>query len=94
MILYLHDQTCVAIGAKEVLNVRKEKGTVSYDKLWKLLIDRKMKKKDLREVTSLSPAVIAKMGRGEPVHLETLVRICRALHCSLDEVVEITPAGA
>ncbi len=79
--------------------MRKEKkrlhGTaVSYDKLWKLLIDRKMKKKDLREATNLSPAVIAKMGRGEPVHLETLVRICRALHCRIDEVVEITPAGA
>ena len=79
--------------------MRKEKsvpvGTaVSYDKLWKLLIDRKMKKKDLREATCLSPAVIAKMGRGEPVHLETLVRICRALHCRIDEVVEITPAGA
>ncbi|MBR3990944.1 MAG: helix-turn-helix transcriptional regulator [Clostridia bacterium] len=52
-----------------------------------------MKKKDLREATRLSPAVIAKMGRGEPVHLETLVRICRALHCRIDEVVEITPAG-
>ena len=86
-----------AVGAGKVREVKREKGrsrgtVVSYDKLWKLLIDRKMKKKDLREATSLSSAVIAKMGRGEPVHLETLMRICGALHCRLDEVVDINTA--
>lgn len=57
-----------------------------------MLIDRKMKKKDLRAATHLSPAVIAKMGRDEPVSLETLALICRVLGCRLDDIVEISPA--
>mgnify|MGYP000863908162 CR=1 FL=1 len=62
---------------------------ISYNKLWKLLIDRKMKKKDLIAATKLSSAVIAKMGRHETVHLDTLIKICRALHCKLDDIVDI-----
>ena len=45
---------------------------ISYDRLWKLLIDRKLKKKGLQELTHLSPSVITKMGRNESVHLDTL----------------------
>ncbi len=70
----------------------KIKCAVSYNKLWKLLIDRKMKKKDLREATHLSPSVIAKMGRNEPVNLETLALICRFLKCQIGDIVEISPA--
>ena len=62
---------------------------ISYNKLWKLLIDRKMKKKDLIAATKLSSAVIAKMGRDETVHLDTLIKICRVLHCKLDDIVDI-----
>lgn len=65
---------------------------ISYNKLWKLLIDRKLKKKDLREATHLSPSVIAKMGRNEPVNLETLALICRFLKCQIGDIVEISPA--
>ena len=53
----------------------------SYDKLWHLLIDLKLKKKDLQERAGLSSNVIAKMGRGESVTLETLAKICLALNC-------------
>ena len=70
----------------------KVKCVFSYNKLWKLLIDRKLKKKDLREATHLSPAVIAKMGRGESVNLETLAVICRYLKCQIGDIVEISPA--
>ena len=63
--------------------------SVSYDGLWKLLTQRKLKKKDLRELTHLSPAVIAKMGKGESVHLNTLVKICDALKCNIGDVVNI-----
>ena len=62
---------------------------VSYNRLWKLLIDRRLKKKDLQEMTRLSSAVIAKMGRNETVHLETLAKVCCALGCSLSEIVDI-----
>lgn len=63
---------------------------VCYDRLWKLLSSRKMKKKDLQSKTNLSSAVIAKLGKGLPVHLNTLLKICSVLHCTLDDIVDVT----
>ena len=62
---------------------------VCYDKLWQLLSNRKMKKKDLQAKTKLSSAVIAKLGKGLPVHLNTLLKICSVLHCTLDDIVDV-----
>ena len=62
---------------------------ISYDKLWKLLIDKHMMKKDLQKASSLSSNVITKMGKGESVTLETLAKICIALQCGLSDIVEI-----
>lgn len=62
---------------------------VCYDKLWQLLSSRKMKKKDLQSKTKLSSAVIAKLGKGLPVHLNTLLKICSVLHCTLDDIVDV-----
>ena len=62
---------------------------VCYDKLWRLLSNRKMKKKDLQAKTKLSSAVIAKLGKGLPVHLNTLLKICSVLHCTLDDIVDV-----
>lgn len=67
----------------------KNENGFSYDKLWKLLIDRKMKKKDLQSEAHLSSAVISKMGRGEGVNLATLAKICMTLHCGLSDIVEL-----
>ena len=64
---------------------------VCYDKLWRLLSSRKMKKKDLQSKTKLSSAVIAKLGKGLPVHLNTLLKICKALNCSITEIMETVP---
>ncbi len=61
---------------------------VSYKKLWKLLIDRDMKKKDLRESAGISPSSIAKMGRNENINTEVLVKICSALHCDVSDIME------
>lgn len=63
---------------------------VCYDKLWKLLRLNQMKKKDLQRKTNLSSAVIAKLGKGMPVHLNTLLKICSVLHCSLDDIVDVS----
>lgn len=63
--------------------------SISYDKLWHRLIDLKMKKKDLLEKTNLSANVLAKMGRGESVTMDTIVRICVALDCDIGDVVNI-----
>ena len=63
---------------------------VCYDRLWVLLKSRKLKKKDLQSLTQLSSAVIAKLGKGMPVHLNTLLKICSVLHCSLDDIVDVS----
>lgn len=61
---------------------------VSYKKLWKLLIDRDLKKKDLAEMAGISDYTITKMGKGENVTVETLGKICFALDCKLDDIME------
>ena len=63
---------------------------VQYNKLWKLLIDRKMKKSALTSVAGVSASTIAKPSHDEYVSLEILERICRALHCDIGDVVEVT----
>lgn len=64
---------------------------VSYKKLWHILLDRDMKKKELAELAGLSPYTIKKMGRDEAVSTEVVGKICRALECNLDDVVENIP---
>ena len=62
---------------------------VSYKKLWKLLIDHDMKKKDLAKAADISNYTITKMSKGENVTVETLTKICTTLGCTMDEIVEI-----
>ena len=62
---------------------------ISYKKLWKLLIDRDLKKKDLREMAGISHSTIAKLGRNENINTEVLIKICRALDCDLKEIMEL-----
>lgn len=65
----------------------------SYNKLWKLMIDKKMNKTQLRTAAKISSNAMAKLGRDESVPLETLEKICRALHCSLDDIIELSIDG-
>lgn len=65
--------------------------SVSYKRLWKLLIDRDMQKKDLREKANLATNVIAKMGKDQNVSTEVLSKICTVLDCELDDIIEIIP---
>ena len=62
---------------------------VSYNKLWKLLIDKDMKKKDLCEKAKVSTATLAKMNRGECVNTDVILRICVALNCETSDIMEI-----
>ena len=66
----------------------------SYKKLWKLLIDRNMKKQDLAEKAGISAASIAKLGRDGNVTTDILVKICVALNCEMTDVLEIVPDEA
>ena len=62
---------------------------VSYKKLWKLLIDKDIKKKDLVQMAGLSSYTLNKLNKGENVNAETLMKICVALDCSFDDIMEI-----
>ncbi len=62
---------------------------ISYDRLWKLLIDKKMNKQDLKRVTKLSSATIAKLGKGGNVTTDVLIKICEALECGLEDIMEL-----
>ena len=64
--------------------------TVSYDKLWKLLIDKKINRTELKKLSGVSFNVLAKMGRNEYVSLESLSKICAALKCDIGEIMEFT----
>lgn len=63
--------------------------SVSYDKLWKILIDRKMNRSDLKDASGVSFNIIAKMGRNEYISMESLCKICRTLNCDLGDIVEL-----
>lgn len=63
--------------------------TVSYKKLWKLLIDRDMKKKDLLAAAGISQSSLSKMGRNENVNTDILVKVCKALNCDIGDIMEI-----
>ena len=65
------------------------KAGVSYAKLWKLLIDLKMKKPELKEKAKISPGTYAKLNKNEFVSMEILVRICTILHCDIGDVCEV-----
>lgn len=67
--------------------------SVSYDKLWKLLIDKKMNHTDLKDASGISFNVLAKMGKNEFVSLKSIYKICMALNCNIDDVLEFTNDG-
>ncbi|MDL2324943.1 helix-turn-helix transcriptional regulator [Ruminococcaceae bacterium OttesenSCG-928-A16] len=66
---------------------------ISYNKLWKLLIDKKMNRTKLKATTGLSFNVFAKMSKDKSVSLESLGKICDALQCDISDIVEIIPEG-
>ena len=64
---------------------------VSYKKLWKLLIDKDLKKKDLEQMANISHYTMNKLTRGDNVTIDILGRVCQALNCSVDDIMEFVP---
>ena len=64
---------------------------ISYNKLWKLLIDHNMNRSDLGKAAKMSPNTIARLGKNETVSLDVLIRICHVLHCDIGDIVEVMP---
>lgn len=73
-----------------ILSVRYQM-SVSYKKLWKLLIDKDLKKKDLIALAGISNYTLNRLTRSENVNTDTLVKICKALNCGIDEIMEVIP---
>ena len=65
----------------------------SYNKLWKLLIDKGINKKTLGEMSGISATTVAKLGNGGNVNTEILLKICMALNCNVGDIMEIVPNG-
>lgn len=63
--------------------------SISYDKLWKILINKKINRSDLKEAAGISFNVLARMGRNETVSMDSLMKICRALKCDIGDIMEI-----
>lgn len=63
--------------------------SVSYKKPWKLLIDKDMKKKDLRIATGITTTALAKLGKNEHVNTEILAKICKVLGCNIGDIIEV-----
>lgn len=63
----------------------------NYNKLWKLLIDKRMMRKDLMEITGITSTTMAKLGKEQPVSMEVLARICKALDCNFGDIVDYVP---
>ena len=91
MKINLHELRCFHFYGKMYLSICKEKCVLarSYDKLWKLLIDKKMMRTELREAAGISTNALAKLGKNESVQLQTLEKICAVLDCDLSDIVEI-----
>ena len=66
---------------------------VSYNKLWKLLIDKGMTKTELRLATDMSTTTLAKLGKNETVSMDVMLRICKVLDCKFDDIVDLTDAS-
>jgi len=64
-----------------------------YKKLWKLLIDKDMSKRDLSRIANVSGGTLTKLAKGENVNVDILLRICAALDCGMDDIMEIVPDG-
>lgn len=64
---------------------------VSYKKLWKVLIDKDMKKKDLQAEAGISWASVTKLSKGETVSMEVLMKVCKTLNCDIGDIVELIP---
>lgn len=61
---------------------------ISYDKLWKLLIDKKMNKTEMKEKAGITYNILARLGKRQPVNLESLYKICKCLNCNIGDIME------
>ena len=86
MIHYTHAAVISVFENREVTTME-----VSYKKLWKILIDKDMKKKDLQVAAGMSWASVTKLSKGETVSMEVLMKVCKALDCNIGDIMDFIP---
>ena len=79
------------IDYSKVMKRSKDTEMISYNKLWKMMIDCGLNKTQLREKTGITTNAIAKMGKGEKVSMDVLVKICRTLNCNIGDIMDVLP---
>ena len=89
MLTISHTQDIVLNGVIFFYESRGIPMKISYKKLWKILIDKNMTRSELRRLTGISTTSIAKMGKGENIQTDSLLRICKVLKCDITEIMEI-----
>lgn len=67
---------------------------ISYNKLWKLLIDKGMNKQDLKQISGISTTSMAKLGKGGNITTDVLLKICKALECDIADIMEVVPSSS
>ena len=82
MLFYVIDECFGTIYGRTIVDV-------SYNKLWKLLIDKRINKTQLKDLAGISTNAVAKLGKNEPVSMDTLSKICSALNCEVGDILEI-----
>lgn len=65
--------------------------TFNYNKLWKLLIDKNMRKVDLRNAIGITPATLAKLSKNQNVNMDVLAKICQELNCNIGDIIDFIP---
>ena len=73
---------------EEIIQEENKMLKITYNKLWKMLIDKNMNKQDLREAAGISSASIAKLGKGDNITTDILLKICEAMDCKLEDIME------
>ena len=74
---------------KEVIDL-----AVSYNKLWKMLIDKNMKKMQLKEATGIGSTTLSKLSKNQPVSMEVMMKICSVLNCNIGDIMDVTEQSA
>lgn len=87
---YINDITVIFLPMMKDIRNEETDMTVSYKKLWKLLIDKDMKKKDLEKAAGISNYVISKMNKGENITVDIVGKICSALNCTPNDIMEFS----
>lgn len=87
--IYQHESLYICVPTL-YFDIRRQPMNISYDKLWKLMKNNKMKKSELAQAAELSSYVMTKLNNDRPVSMEVMLRLCKIFHCDIGDVMEVT----